>query len=320
MFKSFMSATAMIFFEICNANAFEIKGIELDSSFNDLPGFCEAYPGHTDDTTQPKPYPNNVANVQVCTFAEWGPKGVIYVYNSGKSLNLVARIVFKFPYSGVLIGGAVDKALTEKYGPVSETGMGMMLWKDVHSHMMVSCIGHGAVPFNGMDTCTMDANDDEVYSRDQKFLSDKAQEEVDSTTEIPNFGAPTHVKPASAPTVEGDICSQPGYHCSPKSSNEPAPEPTTASGPTCSSPDTLEVLNKIVDDNAMNIVRAAAQRGKVDDKFINIITTDKTERKAKCKFDIELTISGPNAQGVNIVPVTKTWSETTGKQLLIQLK
>jgi hypothetical protein len=118
--------------------------------------------------------------------------------------------------------------------------------------------------------------------------------------------------------AEDDICSQPGYHCSPKL-DEPTPSPTDKATPTssspCSSPDTLDVLSKIVDDNAMNAIRQSAKpNGNIDDKFIDIVTTDKTESKTSCKFDIELHITGKNAQGYPI-DVTKTWSETTGKQL-----
>jgi hypothetical protein len=80
----------------------------------------------------------------------------------------------------------------------------------------------------------------------------------------------------------------------------------------CSSPDTLEALNKIVDENAMQVIRNYAQPGNVEDKFINIITTDKTEFKTSCKFDIEMHFTGNKNQGKDF---TKTWSETTGKQL-----
>ena len=65
----------------------------------------------------------------------------------------------------------------------------------------------------------------------------------------------------------------------------------------------------------MNVIRQSAKpSGNIDDKLINIVTSDKTEFKTSCKFDIELRITGKNAQGYP-VDVTKTWSETTGKQL-----
>jgi hypothetical protein len=83
----------------------------------------------------------------------------------------------------------------------------------------------------------------------------------------------------------------------------------SSSGPTCSGSDTIALLQRIVDENAMNTLRAVTPEATYDDKFIDIITTDKTDRQASCKFEIALTISGKN--GV----INKTWSEITGNQL-----
>lgn len=39
--KSLLIAASVLSFGICNANAFDIKGIKLGASFNDLPGFAK---------------------------------------------------------------------------------------------------------------------------------------------------------------------------------------------------------------------------------------------------------------------------------------
>lgn len=109
------------------------------------------------------------------------------MYNSGKGLNRIAHIQFDFPYAGVLIGGAIDKGLTEKYGP-AETGMGMMGWKEDHSQMIATCLPHKeGFPFPGQDTCQLDAKDNEAYLLDQQALADREQEKINSEAVVPKF-------------------------------------------------------------------------------------------------------------------------------------
>lgn len=99
-----------------------------------------------------------------------------------------------------------------------------------------------------------------------------------------------------------------------------------SSGPTCSGSDTVDTVRNILDENVFNMVRvtanhegdiavnnniynvlrAEARNGTVDEKVINIITTDKTDRRSSCKFDIEMKFTGRDTNK------TRRWSEYNG--------
>jgi hypothetical protein len=102
----------------------------------------------------------------------------------------------------------------------------------------------------------------------------------------------------------------------------------TAPGPTCSGSDTIEVLNQIIDEHFMNNERAqlkalsersnpdAKDRPKVDDKFINIVTIERSARRASCKLDVEITYSGPDVlTGRDVPPMTKSFPATYTAEL-----
>ena len=77
----------------------------------------------------------------------------------------------------------------------------------------------------------------------------------------------------------------------------------------------LELVKQIVDENVMNVVRTSMEHpgrdtahGGVEETLINIITTEKTDLRASCKFDMSLRFTGTDSQGHN-VDTTKLWSK-----------